>query len=207
MGRIISFRGDAHHETQLLLPWYVKGRLDPDDHARVEAHLAACAECAAELELEQALASEVADLPVDADDGWTRLRDRMVADRTASRRPTSGRLGRAATWSALAASLCLAALLAVMTFRSLEAPRYQTLGARPAGEAGSLMVVFRPEAREADLRRILVEAHLRLVDGPTAGGAYVLRAPPAERDAALAALRRQPEVVLAEPIDAGTGRR
>lgn len=207
MARIIPFRRDPHHEAQLLLPWYVKGRLDPEDHARVEAHIAACVECAADLELEQRLASEVADLSLDADDGWTRLRGRMVADRTAPGRAPSRRLRQAAAWSALAASLSLAALLAVMTYRSLEAPSYRTLGAPAAGRPGSLMVVFRPEAREADLRRILVEAHVRLADGPTAGGAYVLRAAPAEQAAALAALRRQPQVVLAEPIDAGPGPR
>jgi hypothetical protein len=65
------------------------------------------------------------------------------------------------------------------------------------------MVIFRPDATEADMRRILTAADARFVDGPTAAGAYVLKAPPRAKAQALALLRRQPQVVLAQPLDAG----
>lgn len=41
--------GDGREHPDVL-PWYVTGRLDPDERARVEAHLRDCAECRAEVE-------------------------------------------------------------------------------------------------------------------------------------------------------------
>jgi hypothetical protein len=41
------------------------------------------------------------------------------------------------------------------------------------------------------------------VDGPTSAGAYVLAVSPATRSATLGALRERPQVLMAQPIDAG----
>ena len=65
-------------------------------------------------------------------------------------------------------------------------------------------MVFRPDLRESDMRRLLKDSDARLVDGPTAANAYVLRVPEAERTDALARLRGDAAVVLAEPIDAAS---
>jgi hypothetical protein len=209
MARIIPFRRDEHREVQLLLPWYAKDRLDPEDRARVETHLAACAECAVELKLEQTLAAEIADLPIATEQGWTRIR-RRVARRRAPWRDSGAarrawrRSRKAVAWSAVASALVVTALAATTTFRSLEAPRYRTLASREATGPGSLVVIFRPDAREDDLRRLMLGANLRIVDGPTAAGAYVLRAPPSQQAASLGVLRHDPKVLLAQPIDAGT---
>jgi superfamily II RNA helicase len=62
--------------------------------------------------------------------------------------------------------------------------------------------MFRPDTTERDLRAALVADQARLVDGPTAAGAYVLSVPGARRAAILTALRRRSGVVMAEPIDA-----
>ncbi|HWA60454.1 MAG TPA: hypothetical protein VG939_03725, partial [Caulobacteraceae bacterium] len=80
---------------------------------------------------------------------------------------------------------------------------YHALGAAPESAAGNVVVVFRPDASERDLRQALRDTHARLVDGPTAADAYILHVTPEDRDAALLALRRKPAVVLAEAIDAG----
>jgi len=40
-----------HDELDLLLPWYVNGTLETDEHAKVERHLADCAACQASVEL------------------------------------------------------------------------------------------------------------------------------------------------------------
>jgi anti-sigma factor RsiW len=205
VARIIPFRRDVHHEAQLLLPWYAKGRLDAEDRELVEAHLAVCSECAAELDLERQFAVELAELPLDADRGWERLRGRLDERTPRGERPTARRRRRFAEFGAIAAAICLAAVLSVATFRSLETSRYRTLGAPQSGVmAPAMIVLFRPETSEADLRRILVEADARLVDGPTAAGAYVVRAPTGRQGASLAVLRRQPQVVMAQPIDAAT---
>ncbi|HWA63175.1 MAG TPA: zf-HC2 domain-containing protein, partial [Caulobacteraceae bacterium] len=74
MGRILDFSRDRHAETRMLLPWYDSGALEPDELQAVEAHLAACAECRAELAAERRLEAEVADLPLDVDAGWAAMR-------------------------------------------------------------------------------------------------------------------------------------
>src|SRR5262245_62093995 len=41
-------------EIEMLLPWYVTGKLDPSDHAKVEAYLAAHPDVARQLDLVRA---------------------------------------------------------------------------------------------------------------------------------------------------------
>jgi anti-sigma factor RsiW len=205
MARIIPFRHDEHHETQLLLPWYATGGLSPDEQARVEAHLAACPDCASELNLERELAAELKALPLDTDHGWSRFRARLEEPRRAKGVSAARRRASPWAWGAMAASVCVAAALAVSGYRSLEAPQYRTLSARAQPSAGSLIVIFRPDASETDLRRALMAAQVRIVDGPTAAGAFVLRAPSAGEAAALRRLRGDKAVVLAEPLDPRQG--
>ena len=78
-GQIIRFQGDQHREVQSLLPWYLNGRLDEPDRARVEMHLSACTECQAEAKAEHRLAEEITRLPAvepmhDVERGWARMR-------------------------------------------------------------------------------------------------------------------------------------
>jgi hypothetical protein len=196
MARIIPFRHDAHREAQLLLPWYARGLLDGAEQAQVEAHLGACADCAAELELERTLGAELAGLPLEADRGWARLRRRIGGPR-----PRRRAAGFVPAWAA-AAAVALAVLAGAAGYRSLQAPSYQTLAAPAAPETVQMMVIFRPDTAEADLRRILAEANARFADGPTESGAYVLTAPHGAQSRALTVLRRQPQVVLAQPLAA-----
>jgi hypothetical protein len=65
-----------------------------------------------------------------------------------------------------------------------------------------VIVIFRPEASERNLRETLNASSARLIDGPTSAGTYVLHVPAAKRMVALARLRRDADIVLAEPIDA-----
>ena len=80
---------------------------------------------------------------------------------------------------------------------------YHALGAAPAPALGNVVVIFRPDTSERELRQTLVANHARLVDGPTAADAYVLHVPAAERAGALTRLRGRADIVLAEPIDSG----
>jgi hypothetical protein len=214
MGSIIPLPASEHHEFQLLLPWYVTGRLDELEHARVENHLAACAECQAELKLERWLDAEISDLPIEVEHGWRRLHARIAGGPEtpprgrfpfASRRWRVARAfsARSAGW-AIAAS-CALLLLAVgaWTLPRLQAGPYQALGAAPGPIAGNLVVIFRPDALEKSMRETLNASEARIVDGPTAADAYVLRVPPSQRLSALAKLRASSAVVMAQPIDPG----
>jgi hypothetical protein len=84
-----------------------------------------------------------------------------------------------------------------------RADRYHALSAGPAESSGDMMVIFRPETPERSLRETLRASHARLVGGPTDADAYVLSVPMAERAAALARLRAQADILVAQPIDPG----
>lgn len=215
----------AHDAARALLPWYVSGRLDGEDLARVEAHLASCGDCRAEVRFERRLADEVSRLPLDVEAGWARMRMRLgepaargrrrwdfglAAARAALSRAArpAGRDG-AALLAAPAIGWGVAAAMAlslglVMLRPAPPAAGYHVLSAASQAQAGNIVVVFRPEATERRIREILTGSEARLVDGPTAADGYVLRVAPERRTAALTALKAEREVVLAEPIDPAT---
>ena len=213
MARILNFTSRCQR-FQLLLPWYATGKLDEAEHALVDAHLAGCAECRAELIHERGLAAAFQALPVDEEMGWAALQDRIVrqprrrslsAGLVAAWQGVSGewsRAGAALRWT-MAVQLGLLLVLGALALPREPAARYHALGLSTSARAGDIVVVFKPETTEARLRDILKANDARVVDGPTSTDAFLLQAPRASRPAALARLRAAPEVVLAEPVDAG----
>lgn len=205
MADIIRLRGSPHEQTQDLLPWYVNGTLDAEEVALVEAHLPQCAECRAELERERFLAAQVAGLPIDAEHGWTALEGKLDAAPAAA--PVSFLRRRIALGWAIGGQLAAAALVLAIYAAQPTASDWQiyhALGTAPASEPGNLVVLFNPEASEKDIRAALLRLDARLVDGPTAGGAYVLHVAQARRPDVLAALRKSDQVLMVEPMDFGT---
>jgi anti-sigma factor RsiW len=77
---------------------------------------------------------------------------------------------------------------------------YHALAAASAPTAAAL-VRFRADATEADIRAVLQRFDARIVDGPTASDAWVVRLPRAHYGDALSALRAQPAVTLAEALE------
>jgi anti-sigma factor RsiW len=207
MGRILPFTGDPHRETRDLMPWLVSGRLEADEQARVEAHLTTCEECNRELAAERELAGAVAELPIATGIGWAAMRDRLdaAARQTSPTALPPARprftLRQIGLFMAAQAAVLAAAISITVRVATPVAP-YHALGAAPLTAAGNVIVVFRPDVRESEMRRLLKGSEARLVDGPTAANAYVLRVPQAERTAALSQLRNDAAVVLAEPLDA-----
>ena len=213
MADIIKLRGSPHEQAEQLLPWYVNGTLAPEEAAMVEAHLADCAECRAALETERKLAAEVAALPLDAEHGWALLSERMATaeppQRLAEPVPFLRRkvaIGWAVGTPVAAAAAVAFAMTAMSTQPQLASTgqTYRALGSAPVAQSGNALIMFRPEAKDADVRAALITAQARVVDGPTASGAWVVNIAPDRRAAALAGLRSAPAVVLAEPIDPGT---
>ena len=116
MGHVVSFFDDRHYEAELLLPWYVTGQPDLADCALVEAHLADCAACRADVAAERTLAAAISQQLSDSEAGWEALQQKLSAtipSATLAAAPMAAGVaplpflsqrGARARWSALARS-------------------------------------------------------------------------------------------------------
>lgn len=199
---IIRLHSDPHAETQRLLPWYANGTLEGEELNQVETHLADCAECREELQAEQSLAHQIRSLPSDTERGWAALKAQVQGSANGRTRSDQGSLlGRRIPMGwAIAAGLALVIPLLALAV-SRPQPLYRTLGSTPTAESGNLVVIFKPDASEQTLRTLLMQNGARIVDGPTSTDAYVLHVPADRRTAALARLKADHSISLAEPID------
>jgi hypothetical protein len=214
------------HDAAQLLPWFVTGRLDAQEAARVEAHLAACPGCRLDLEHERALHDVVrrddhTSAP-DAAQGFQKLMARIGETERAwpgppptPHQPVAARRVRAPRWVAaavLAHALALAIVGAALwrqADRIEEAP-FRTLTTDSASSASAtahLRVVFAPGTTTQELAGILDMIDARIVDGPSPAGAYALALATGAPDAAklretLATLRADARVIFAEPLRA-----
>ena len=223
-----------HAEAQDALPWLANGTLAGAELERVQAHVATCAGCRADLALLRTAraAGPGPDLDWDPERALARLQPRLLSqlqtlDGTAQDapalaaapdQPVPGLLQRWRTrlaandgrWlrAAVAAQFCgiavLAALLARPADRADAPDTYHALGAAGAHDAARLVVTFRPDTPEAEMRRIVRAGGARVVDGPTVTDAWLLGV---DGDTApvLARLRAEPAVTLAEPLTADPG--
>ncbi|WP_443751025.1 zf-HC2 domain-containing protein [Asticcacaulis solisilvae] len=212
-GTIISLHGDQHDAVNALLPWYATDTLDADERARVEAHLADCPACQAELASERSLKALFADTAAvgDTDRGFAKLMADIDAAPAAPRATIARQWAASPAWMrwAVAAQLMLlvgGGLWLGLSSKPQAQPQYHALASRDQPRPGNVVVVFRPDARESEVRGALKAAHARLVDGPTEADAYILAVPPQARDTALKTLHADKAVVVAEPLDSGDGR-
>jgi hypothetical protein len=197
-----------HAGVIALLPWHAAGRLEGADAALVHRHLHGCADCRAELAWQRSLHNAAAyapDAPAlpDMDAALARLLPQLEPRAEAPRRqPLRDMLaGWLRTFAPVPTALALAVLAVAATMTADRAPGYHGLGPVPVA-GGDATVVFRPDTAAADVRRILVATGAMAVQGPTVAGAYILTLPPARRHEALARLRGEPAVLMAEPLDA-----
>lgn len=202
-GRVIKFEGSVHAQADRLLPWYVNETLDDDERRQVEQHLVECTHCQREAawlrEIQEEFAARVEQH--DASPKLQHLHRRM--DRRRRPSPASfmwRRRERRLAWlAALQAAVILGLGIAL-----LGQPRvpYRTLSA-PASKGALLVVVFNAQTREAQMRNLVRESGARIVGGPTAQGAYVLRVPDAHELAARKMLAASPHVTLVEDLSSG----
>lgn len=179
-------------EIEVLLPWYVTGRLDDADTARVEAYLAQHPDMLHQLAIiaeEQTVTVEdnEAIRPRLASAGSIVARTQApgsavrawldsIADTVKGlfQAPTPG----AVRWAAAAAAviICLQAA-ALGTLLMQDTGGYHT-ASRPGIEgehAPVALIAFTDRASVADIARILAENRLRVVDGPLPGGFFSVR--------------------------------
>lgn len=161
-------------EIAELLPFYVNGSLDDAERAAVDAALAEDAGLVAEA---QALATLRATMQAETVDspgafGLARLMREIERETAPARPPMPVRSGVSGLWR-IAAVLALVVIAgqALWTASRQPGPAVSLAG----GETGpALVVAFAPGATEADLRALLLDLDLVIVDGPSALGLYRL---------------------------------
>jgi len=102
---------------------------------------------------------------------------------------------------AVAAAQFAFLILAGGILLSLSRPDYRALGSASAAPAANLIVIFRPDATEQDMRSVLRASGASLVGGPTSADAYLLHVAAADRPTAIARLQSDRHVQMAQPID------
>ena len=197
----------CNHPMAVLLPWHVTNTLDAEDQDAVEAHLSLCADCRGALAEEQMLRAAIVGLPLDSEVAWIRFRETRldVPPRRTVRRWLRNnvvkRPGRVVAFAAMQAAVILS-VVGLTTANPIITDDYRVLSSAASDTPnGNAIVMFRPDTTEAEMRRLLAGAQAKIVGGPTATDSYILQFPKAARANQIAALRREPTVVMIEPID------
>jgi hypothetical protein len=192
-----------------LLPFHVNGTLGDADRAFVRDMLARHPELQSQLEFHVAMREQLraqvdatlAEVPADV--GYARLPplgvrssflQRLSAWLGERRAPQGLRLAQGLAFGLM---LGIGGLIAWQQTTSVEPPTMRSVV--PAG-AALLRVSFKPEARESELRLLLIEARASIVAGPTRLGDYYLRVPAGQLDAARRLLLRSGLVAGADAV-------
>lgn len=188
---VVEIEALAHQRVRKLLPWAASGRLDAGERRLVDEHLAVCAACREEAAFDERVlqVAPTAGAAPDMDAALARLLPRL--DEKASRQP------RWMQWG-MAAQFLLIAALGTMLVRQ-PAKEFHLLGAA-ATDSANIVVMFKPETSEADLRRLIEASGAQVVGGPTSTHAWLLHTERARQAGALELLRTQSAVTLAEPL-------
>ncbi len=209
-------------EIEALLPWYVTGRLDARERARVERYVKEHPETGAHL----ALVRDESDATIGANEAipapGPHALDRLRASIAAAprRQPLGATFGdlanRFSDWIAglappqLALAAAMAALLVMLQAAAIGAlvmeragaPAYQTAGGeQTTGKSTELLVGFADTATIGEIAALLKQLDAVVVDGPRAG-LYRLRLPDTGEDgrkAAIATLRQSGVVISVLP--------
>jgi hypothetical protein len=214
----------CEEEAARLLPWYVAGRLDAADSARVTRHLERCTTCRDDLEQERAvrtLLKSESSVEYAPQAGLARTLARI--DELEREAPAAApaaallvtepvRRFSAVPWLAAAAlvqAVALGVLGTAMFHRSTDAgqePRYTTLStdAQAASAGEHIRAVFSPDITLNALDTLLAGNALTIVRGPSDAGVYTLAfadtyGATGRLDRAIAALRANRQVKFAEP--------
>jgi anti-sigma factor RsiW len=205
--RLYPIDDPQHAEAADLLPWFANGTLDENERAQVERHLADCIACKQDLAAlrdVQTIYSEEA-LEQASSQGLARLRHRIAQLEPGHDAFHVREVPARKTlpwWQALLVAQGAIILLLAAAFYVRSEPRYyHTLAAAqaPAHTGVAVVVIFDAQHSEGEIRDVLRGLHARIVDGPTAEGAYTLDVPAGEQARAVTELRQLKWVRFAEP--------
>lgn len=175
-----------------LAPWYVNGSLSAADRTWVDNYLAQHPEARAELAWFQSLQTRIREsLPeVPATVGLDKVMRRIRADQPSLGAKIAAFFGGFALKPAL--SMALAAIVLVqggvivnlMKGAQDDSSEIRARNAQPVTEAPLVKVNFTPDAKESDIRMLLVSIQGTLAGGPGQLGDYYVRVPAGKEKAA-----------------------
>jgi len=214
---------DTHAEAWALLPWLANGRIQASDREWVEAHVAGCEECRAEVAAQRMVATQInrdvaspESAPTHEQRSFNKLWARIEASESASLKAggngsllPASRSSRTVRW--LAAAVIVQGFgLALFGFNALRQPGGEivTVADAPAQRlnAPAVRVVFAPEATIATINTLLTHQGLTIVSGPGTAGNFTAQlsadAVAAGASAASVAdvISKDPNVSFAQPV-------
>lgn len=188
-----------------LLPWYVNGSLGAEDRAYVEAYLEQHPEVRGELDWYRSLQRRVQENApaVPATIGLAKAMRLIQGDRpTFSERVGAffGNLGMRPAYAL--AGLAIMAVQGGVILQLLgethdNAEEIRALNAKRVDEGPMLKISFAPDARETDIRMLVIQLRGELAGGPGQLGDYYLRVPAGSEAQALKQVQAAPIVQAA----------
>jgi hypothetical protein len=188
-----------------LVPWYVNGSLGAEDRAWVDDYLAQHPEARSELDWYRSLQARVRENApaVPATIGLARAMRLIQGDRPTLAERIGAFFGNFGMRPSFAlAGLALVAvqggvILNLMGQAREDADQIRALNAVRVEEGPMLKISFAPDAREADIRLLMVQVQGELAGGPGQLGDYYLRVPAGSEAQALAKVQAAPIVQAA----------
>jgi hypothetical protein len=215
---------DTHAEAWALLPWLANGRIESADREWVEAHVAACTECRAELAAQRKVEAQMSrdgSAPAVAGDEqksfnklWARIEASESLTAVATQRATGtglpSRASRTVRW--LAAAVVVQAIgLGVLGFGSLRGDAqpviFKTVATPEARLAApAVRIVFAPQASVEAINTLLSHQELSIVSGPGTQGNFTAVLSPnavasgASAESVAQVISKDPNVSFAQPV-------
>ena len=214
---------DTHAEAWALLPFLANGRIQASDREWVEAHVAGCEECRAEVAAQRMMATAMnrdatpETAATDEQRSFNRLWARIEASESASpasvaaseARPTM-RSSRTVRW--LAAAVVIQGFgLALFGFNALRGPSEGIVtvtddapASRP--NAPTVSIAFAPGASIGTVNTLLEHQGLSIVSGPGTAGNFTAElsadavASGASANSVADVMAKDPNVTFAQPI-------
>jgi hypothetical protein len=215
---------DTHAEAWALLPWLANGRIAADDREWVEAHVAGCAECRAELSSQRMVATQMSrelELPANGNEeqkSFNKLWARIEAAEAATT-PATGTAGlaggsrasRTVRW--LTAAVVVQAVgLGVLGMGALKSDgpvgdgTVTVSNPEPRLDAPAVRIVFAPQASIDTINTLLTHQGLSIVSGPGDQGNFTAELSPyavasgASAESVAQVISKDPNVSFAQPV-------
>lgn len=168
-------------DIELLLPFYINGTLDSDEKERVELALSEDINLQEELVFLQGLQVQVQQQQHESSPGELGLKrlQKMLKQEQAQNDAPHHRKGVSLEkngWQLATMAACLMLVVQTVTHLETSPNTYVAAGGSviTQHEGKIVSVTFAPDVSEQQIRQLLLETHVFIVDGPSALGIYRL---------------------------------